>query len=199
LTLAANESAFQNLTLQPRCLVDVSNCSRQTTILGHELASPLILGPIGVAGLAARQGEVAAAKAAQRERVGFTLSTLSVCSIEEVKQSGAANFWFQLYVMRDRGLTRSLIERARAARCGALILTVDVPVQGPRERDIRNGLTVPPHITLRNTLDMVQRIPWIVDVMIRGPRLGFGNFQSKGELISSGAKLVAKVFDPAVT
>jgi L-lactate dehydrogenase (cytochrome) len=198
-TLAANRAAFETVTLQPRCLIDVSQCSQKTTVLGRELASPLILAPIGLAGLAARYGEVAAAKAAKKENVGFALSTVSVCSIEDVRDAVGGDIWFQLYVMRDRGLTKSFIERARAVGCGALVLTVDVPVQGPRERDARNGLTIPPRITLRNAVDMFQRLPWIFDVMVQGPRLAFGNFQMKGERIAAGAQFVAQAFDPTIT
>lgn len=197
-TLAANIAAFEAVSLLPRCLTDVANVSQKVTVLGRELDAPLILAPIGLCGLVRRNGEAAAARAARTENIGFSLSTMSVGSVEEVAAGSGADMWFQLYVMRDRGMTRALVERARAAGCTALVLTVDVPMQGPRERDIRNGLSVPPRITMANAFDMIRRLPWILDVMA-GPRISFGNLQSKQESIVAGARHVAQTFDPSVT
>ena len=197
-TLIANRAAFSSVTFQPRCLVDISNISQRTTVLGQQLESPLLLAPVGLSGLAARNGEIAAARAARAEGVGFTLSTMSVNSVEDVSAATDGDIWFQLYVMRDRGLTEALIQRAREARCSALVLTVDVPIHGPRERDVRNGLSIPPRITVRNIVDMARRLPWIMDVMM-GPRLSFGNFQAKGDSIVAGAAYVAQTMDPTIT
>ncbi|RVD62269.1 L-lactate dehydrogenase, partial [Mesorhizobium sp. M4A.F.Ca.ET.029.04.2.1] len=126
-------------------------------MLGEKAALPIALAPIGLGGMQWADGEILACRAAQTAGVPYTLGTMSICSIEDVAEAVAKPFWFQLYVMKDRGFVRSLVERAIAARCGALVLTVDLQVLGQRHADIRNGLAVPPSLKLRNILDMAAR------------------------------------------
>lgn len=173
-TLRRNRLAFQQYTFRPRVLVDVSQRDLSTTVLGERMATPLIIAPTGMAGICWPRGEVVAARAAGRKGVTFTLSTHASCSIEEVAAEATGPLWFQLYVWRNRDLTRSFVERARAAGYRALVLTVDVPVISRRERDIHNGFTIPPRITVSNVLDTIWRVGWISGVL-RGPRLTLKN------------------------
>jgi L-lactate dehydrogenase (cytochrome) len=201
-TLQANRSAFERVTFRPRVLVDVSRRDFTTSILGESLAAPIILGPTGLAGLIAPRGEILAARVAAHRRLGFTLSTHSMTSIEEVAEAVPGPKWFQLYVVRDREVTRSLIERARSAGYTALCLTADVPVIGQRERDIRNGFTIPPRVTPRNVIDTLQKIPWVVGAL-RGPRVTFKNFvdapgSGRNDAISLGA-YAQSLHDPSVS
>ena len=201
-TLRANRSAFERVTFRPRVLVDVSRRDYSTRVLGSPLTAPIILAPTGLAGLVAPSGEILAARVAARRGLGFTLSTHSMTSIEEVAEVVPGQKWFQLYVVRDREVTRSLIERARAAGYTALCLTVDVPVIGQRERDIRNGFTIPPRVTLQNVFDAIQKIPWMVDAL-RGPRVTFKNFvdapgSGRNDAISLGA-YAQSLHDPSVS
>ncbi len=173
-----------------------------TTLLGHKLSVPVVLGPVGLAGLLAPNGEILAAKAAANKGALFTLSTMSVCSIEEVAAAAPRPLWFQLYVWKDRGITRSLVERARAAGYDALCVTVDVPDMGNRERDVRNGFMVPPRPTLSNVLDFLSHLGWVLR-MTRSKRATFGNFVSTPALARKDAVSVAgftsRQFDPSLT
>ncbi|HYI00137.1 alpha-hydroxy acid oxidase [Hyalangium sp.] len=202
-TLRANRLAFEKYTFRARALVDVSACDQSTTLLGKPLSTPVILGPAGLAGLLAPRGEVLAARAAEKKGTLFTLSTMSVCPIEEVAAAvPGSSLWFQLYVWKDRGITRSLIERAKAAGYHALCLTVDVPAMGRRERDLRNGFTVPPRVTISNLLDTLLHLGWVFR-MLTVPRPTFGNFVGTGKVEKEDAISVAtftnKQFDPSVT
>jgi isopentenyl diphosphate isomerase/L-lactate dehydrogenase-like FMN-dependent dehydrogenase len=174
-TLRANRNDFQRLVFRPRVLVDVAHRDQSTTILGQTVRSPLILAPTGLAGMLYPRGEIAAARAATKRGIIFTLSTLGACSIEDVAESTSGPLWFQLYVMKDREVTRALVERAQKAGYRALCLTVDLPVLGQRERDLRNGATIPPKITVRNVVDVLQRISWLRGVLL-GPQITFKNF-----------------------
>jgi L-lactate dehydrogenase (cytochrome) len=201
-TLRANRSAFQRVTFRPRVLVDVSKRDLSTTVLGASLTAPIILAPTGLAGLIAPRGEILAARAAVRRGLGFTLSTHSMTSIEELAEAVPGPKWFQLYVVRDREVTRSLIDRARAAGYTGLCLTADVPVIGQRERDIRNGFTIPPRVTLQNVFDTAQKVPWIINAL-RGPRVTFKNFidapgSGRSDAISLGA-YAQSLHDPSVS
>lgn len=149
-TLRANRAAFEALAIRPRYLVDVSHRSLATTVLGHEIAFPVLLAPTGFQRLAHPDGELATARAAARAGTIMVLSTFSTVSLEDVAREAAAPRWFQLYVHKDRGLTRNLVERAHAAGYRALVLTVDVPVLGRRERDIRNGFVLPSDLRVAN-------------------------------------------------
>jgi isopentenyl diphosphate isomerase/L-lactate dehydrogenase-like FMN-dependent dehydrogenase len=174
-TLRANREDFQKWRFRTRTLTDVSTRDQSITLFGQRCASPLILAPTGLAGLLSRRGELAAARAAEKYGVPYCLSTMSTCTIEEITRETAPPKWFQLYVLRDRELTRDFIERARASRCTALVLTVDTKMQGPRERDMRNGFTVPPRFSAATILDFARHYSWLFDVAL-GPRITFKNF-----------------------
>ena len=200
-TLRANSADFARYAFRPRTLVDVSERDLSTTVLGQSIALPVIMAPTGLTGLFARNGEVAAARAAAARGTIYTLSTMSVLSIEDVAQAAPGPLWFQLYVWRDREITRSLVQRARAAGYRALVLTVDTAVLGQRERDVRNGFTIPPRVTVSNVLDTLQRVGWIGD-MLGGPKITFGNFANTGALGSDAVSLASfttQQFDPSLT
>jgi L-lactate dehydrogenase (cytochrome) len=173
-TLHANRADLEAIKLRQRILVDVSQRSTAATILGEPVSLPLALAPIGLCGMIHGDGEILACRAAQAAGIPFTLSTMSICSIEDVAAAVDKPFWFQLYVMKDRGFIRALIERAAAAKCSALVLTVDLQILGQRHRDIRNGMTVPPKWTLGNIVDMASKPAWLMSVA-RGKRRTFGN------------------------
>lgn len=200
-TLRANRLDFSSIDFAPRVLVDVSERRQATRVLGQDLSSPFVLGPTGLAGLLWPDGDVATARATQAAGVGYCLSTNSNASIESVAQGGRKSFWFQLYIQRDRAMVRSLLERAAAAGCPVLCLTVDLPIQGPRERDQRNGFTVPPRLGLGNVFDYATRIGWLTR-MARGPRITFGNLERPGgekAALMSLAQHISTQFDPTVT
>jgi L-lactate dehydrogenase (cytochrome) len=173
-TLNANRADLERIRLRQRILVDVAGRSTRTTILGEPAALPLALAPIGLCGMQHGDGEILACRAAQEAGIPFCLSTMSICSIEDVAAAVAKPFWFQLYVMKDRGFVRALIERAAAAKCSALVLTVDLQVLGQRHRDIKNGLTVPPEMRIRNIIEIATKPAWALSIA-RGRRRTFGN------------------------
>jgi L-lactate dehydrogenase (cytochrome) len=173
-TLHANRADLERIRLRQRILVDVAGRSTRTTILGEPAALPLALAPIGLCGMQHGDGEILACRAAQEAGIPFCLSTMSICSIEDVAAAVAKPFWFQLYVMKDRGFVRGLIERAAAAKCSALVLTVDLQVLGQRHRDIKNGLTVPPEMRIRNIIEIATKPAWALSIA-RGRRRTFGN------------------------
>ncbi|MGD8476231.1 MAG: alpha-hydroxy acid oxidase [Burkholderiales bacterium] len=179
ITLRANREDFAALRLIPRVLTDIDRRDQSVELFGQRYTSPLILAPVGLAGLLSRTGEIKAVRAAHRANVPYCLSTMATCSIEEIAREGNAPNWFQLYVLRDRGLTKAFIERAREARCSALVLTVDTKMQGPRERDMRNGFTVPPRFGPATLLDFALHWRWLIDVGL-GPRIKFRNFEGTG-------------------
>ncbi|CAG0953390.1 L-lactate dehydrogenase (cytochrome) [Rhodocyclaceae bacterium] len=204
LTLAANRNDLDALKLHQRVLRGASNIDTSTTVLGEQLSQPVILGPVGLAGLYARRGEVQAARAAAAAGVPFCLSTVSICSIEEVSAANTAPFWFQLYVIRDRGYATELLARARAAGCTTLVFTVDLPVFATRYRDVRNGMTGGTGLfgRLAKIWDIVRHAGWLLDVPLGGKPLTFGNL---AQAVPSARSLEAmKVwvdaqFDPGVT
>jgi L-lactate dehydrogenase (cytochrome) len=173
-TLRANRADLEAIRFRQRILVDVSKRDLSTTILGEPAALPLILAPVGLLGMQHGDGEILACRAAQSAGIPFTLSTMSICSIEDVASSVGKPFWFQLYVMKDRGFIKALIERAIAAKCSALVLTVDLQVIGQRHQDIKNGMTVPPEWSLSKFIDFATKPAWISGVL-RGKRRTFGN------------------------
>ena len=175
LTVTRNRAAFERLLFEPRILVDVSKREQSTVVLGERVATPVILSPTGMAGLSWPKGEVAAARGAHDAGTIYTLSTHSSCSIEEVAAGAPGPLWFQLYVWQNRDLTRSFVERARAAGYRALLLTVDVQVISRRERDLRNGFTVPPRVTARNVVDTLRRAGWVRRVLMGQRRLTLAN------------------------
>ena len=201
-TLRANRADFDALRLRQRVMIDVDKRSTATTMLGEAVAMPVGLAPTGLTGIMHPNGEILAARAAQAFGVPFTLSTMSICSIEAVAAAVGKPFWFQLYVMRDRGFAAALIERAKAANCSALMLTADLQIQGQRHRDIKNGLTVPPRLTVRNALDIATKPRWALG-MLRTPHKGFGNLADalpKGSGgLSTLAQWIASQFDPTLS
>jgi L-lactate dehydrogenase (cytochrome) len=199
-TLRANRDELDRMRLRQRVMVDVSQRSLATTVLGETVALPLALGPTGLCGLFHGDGEILAARAAAAAGIPFCLSTMSICSIEDVRAAVPDPFWFQLYVMRDRGFTRELIERAKAAGCSALMLTLDLQVQGRRHRDIRNGLTIPPRLTLRNAWEIACRPGWALKVLM-GKRRSFGNLEgriAKADSLTTLSQWIAGQFDPSL-
>jgi L-lactate dehydrogenase (cytochrome) len=173
-TLRANHADLQEIKFRQRILVDVSRRDLSTRILGEPAAMPLILAPVGLLGMQHGDGEIHACRAAQAAGIPFTQSTMSICSIEDIAAAVDKPFWFQLYVMKDRGFIKSLIERAIAAKCSALVLTVDLQVIGQRHADIKNGMTVPPEWSLSKLLDFATKPAWVAGVL-RGKRRTFGN------------------------
>jgi len=200
-TLHANRADLERIKLRQRVLVDVSQRDLATTIIGAKASLPLALAPIGLCGMQHGDGEILACRAAQTAGIPFTLSTMSICSIEDVAQAVDKPFWFQLYVMKDRGFVKALIERAAAAKCSALVLTVDLQVLGQRHCDIRNGMTVPPQIKLGNLVDIAMKPAWALSIL-RGKRKTFGNLAGhvKGmENVNSLAQWTSNQFDPALS
>jgi L-lactate dehydrogenase (cytochrome) len=201
LTLERNCTDLDRMAFRQRVMVDVSHVSLATTLAGCASELPVAIAPTGMAGWFRRDGEILGARAAQASGVPFCLSTMSVCSIEDVQAAVRAPFWFQLYLMRDRGFNSALIDRARAAGCSALVLTLDLTVMGVRRRDVRNGLTTPPRLTWRNALDMVSRPSWFAGVLL-GKRRTFGNLEplrAGGSDLASLAEWTAKQFDASLT
>jgi L-lactate dehydrogenase (cytochrome) len=200
-TLRANRADLDALKLRQRVMIDVSQRSLATTLIGEPASMPVALAPTGLTGIMHANGEILAARAAEAFGVPFTLSTMSICSIEAVRAAVQKPFWFQLYVMRDRGFAASLIERAKAAQCSALMLTADLQIQGQRHRDIKNGLTVPPRLTLANLFDILGKPRWALG-MLRTPRRSFGNL---ADAISGGGGMrtlsqwIAGQFDPSLS
>jgi L-lactate dehydrogenase (cytochrome) len=200
-TYRANESDFQRIRLRQRVAVNMEGRSLRTTMAGEEVAMPVALAPTGLTGMQHADGEILAARAAEAFGVPFTLSTMSICSIEDIAAHTRKPFWFQLYVMRDRGFIERLIERARAARCSALMLTLDLQVLGQRHKDIRNGLSAPPKPTLANLLNLATKPRWCLG-MLGTKRRSFGNIvghaQGVGDL-SSLSSWTAEQFDPRLS
>lgn len=189
-TLKANRADLKAITLRQRVLAGASERSLDTNIIGQPSSLPFALAPIGLLGLAHRDGEIAACRAAQAAGIPFTLSTMSICSIEDVAAAVSKPFWFQLYIMKDKGFVRDLVSRAVAAKCSALILTVDLQVLGQRHRDVKSGLTVPPQLRLDTILRMATKPGWVLSVLA-GKRKSFGNLTSRVAGMS-GAKSLAQ-------
>jgi L-lactate dehydrogenase (cytochrome) len=199
-TLAANRRDLEAILLRQRILVDVSERTTATQIVGEPASVPLALAPIGLCGMQRGNGEILAARAAAKAGVPFCLSTMSVCSIEDVAEEVSEPFWFQLYVMRDREFARALIERAKAAKCSALVLTVDLQVLGQRHLDIKNGLSVPPKMRIANLINIATKPAWIMSVL-RAKRRHFGNVVGHVQGVSDNTSLaewIAGQFDPAL-
>jgi len=200
-TLHDNRAAFDDIRLRQRVMIDVDKRSLATTVVGQALSMPLAIAPTGLTGLQHGSGEILAARAAAAAGIPFCLSTMSICSIEQVRAASPTPFWFQVYVMRDRGFARELIQRASAAQCSALMLTADLTVQGQRHREIKNGLSVPPKVTLRNVVDVARRPRWAWGVL-RAPSRSFGNLAGRIEntgSLTTLAQWISKQFDPTLT
>ena len=199
-TLRANSEDLRQIKFRQRILVDVSKRDLSTTILGEPATMPLILAPVGLLGMQHGDGEIYACRAAQAAGIPFTQSTMSICSIEDIAAAVDKPFWFQLYVMKDRGFIKSLIERAIAAKCSALVLTVDLQVNGQRHQDIKNGMSVPPEWSLSKLIDFATKPGWVAGVL-RGKRRTFGNLAGlKGaDDITQLSTWISTQFDPTLS
>jgi len=200
-TLRANRADLEAIGLRQRVGIDVDKRSTKVALLGREATMPVALAPVGLLGLNWANGEILAARAANAFGVPFTLSTMSICSIEDVAEGTGKPFWFQLYVMRDRGFAASLIERAKAAKCSALVLTLDLQIQGQRHRDLKNGLAVPPKLTLGTALDIMMKPGWALNVMT-SKRKSFGNLEGRlpdAKSLSTLSQWIAGQFDPTLS
>ena len=173
-TYRANSSDFAKIKFRQRVAVNLVDRSLRSTMVGQAVAMPVALAPTGLTGMQHADGEILAARAAEKFGVPFTLSTMSICSIEDVAERTSAPFWFQLYVMKDREFINRLIDRAKAAQCSALVLTLDLQVLGQRHKDLRNGMTAPPKLTLPTILNLMSKPRWCLG-MAGTPRRGFGN------------------------
>jgi len=188
-TYRANEADFQAIGLRQRVAVDITDRSVATEMIGQPVSMPVALAPVGLTGMQHPDGEIKAARAAEKFGVPFTLSTMSICSIEDVAEHTSKPFWFQLYVMKDRDFIGRLIDRAKDAGCSALMLTLDLQILGQRHNDIRNGLSAPPKPTLNAALQIISRPRWCLDMNIVGHVKGVGD-------MSSLSSWIGEQFDP---
>ncbi len=200
-TLRANRADLDALVFRQRVGIDVDRRSTRTTMAGHDVTMPVAIAPVGLTGLNWADGETLGARAAEKFGIPFTLSTMSICSIEDVAGAVTKPFWFQLYVMRDRGFSASLIERAKAVKCSALVLTLDLQIQGQRHMDLKNGLVVPPRLTLGTILDVMSKPGWALNVL-SGRRKSFGNLEGRipdARSLMTLAHWIAGQFDPTLS
>jgi L-lactate dehydrogenase (cytochrome) len=200
-TYRANEEDFAKIKFRQRVAVNLVDRTTKSTMIGQEVAMPLALAPTGLTGMQHADGEILAARAAERFGVPFTLSTMSICSIEDVAKHTTKPFWFQLYVMKDRDFINRLIDRAKAARCSALVLTLDLQVLGQRHKDIRNGMSAPPKLTLANMLNLATKPRWCMNIL-RTQRRQFGNIVGHATSVSDMSSLsswTSQQFDPALS
>jgi L-lactate dehydrogenase (cytochrome) len=200
-TYRANEADFRGIKLRQRVAVDMDNRSTATTMVGQAVKMPVAIAPVGLTGMQHADGEIHAARAAEKFGVPFTLSTMSICSIEDVAENTGAPFWFQLYMMRDREAMARMIERARAAKCSALVLTLDLQVIGQRHKDLKNGLTAPPRPTLRNLVNLATKPRWCLG-MLGTQRRTFRNLVGHVQGVSDMRSLSAwtnEQFDPRLS
>jgi L-lactate dehydrogenase (cytochrome) len=200
-TYRANSEDFAKIKFRQRVAVNLEHRSLRSTMVGQEVAMPVALAPTGLTGMQHADGEILAARAAEKFGVPFTLSTMSICSIEDVAANTSKPFWFQLYVMKDRDFINRLIDRAKLAHCSALVLTLDLQVLGQRHKDIRNGMTAPPKMTIANIANLMTKPAWCMG-MLGTRRHGFGNIvghASKVSDLSSLSAWTSQQFDPALS
>ena len=199
-TYRANAADFQGIKLRQRVAVNIDSRSTRTQMMGRDVAMPVALAPVGMTGMQHADGEILAARAAEKFGVPFTLSTMSICSIEDIAANTKAPFWFQLYVMRDRSFIERLIDRAKAAQCDALVLTLDLQIIGQRHKDLKNALTAPPRLTLPNLVNMATKPAWCLG-MLGTKRRNFGNIFGHVDGIENMGNLMewtGKQFDPTL-
>ena len=200
-TYRANQEDFHRIKLRQRVAVDLAKRSTRSTLVGQQVAMPLAIAPTGLAGMQHADGEILAARAARDFGIPYTLSTMSICSIEEVAEhTGGHPFWFQLYVMKDRAFIERLIDRAKAAGCSALVLTLDLQIIGQRHKDLKNHLSAPPRLTLTNMLDLMTKPRWCLG-MLGTKRRGFGNIQGHVSGVDDMGSLLSwtsQQFDPSL-
>jgi L-lactate dehydrogenase (cytochrome) len=200
-TYRANEADFGKIKFRQRVAVNLEGRTLASTMVGERVAMPVALAPTGLTGMQHADGEILAARAAEKFGVPFTLSTMSICSIEDVAAHTTRPFWFQLYVMKDRDFIMRLIDRAKAAKCSALVLTLDLQVLGQRHKDLRNGMTAPPKLTIPNILNLATKPRWVFNIL-RTPRRGFGNIVGHATDVSDMSSLsswTSQQFDPALS
>ena len=200
-TYRANEGDFQGIKLRQRVAVNMENRSTATTMVGQAVKMPVAIAPVGLTGMQHADGEIHAARAAEKFGIPFTLSTMSICSIEDIAEHTSAPFWFQLYMMRDRDAMARMIERTKAAKCSALVLTLDLQVIGQRHKDLKNGLTAPPKPTLRNILNLMSKPRWCLG-MASTQRRTFRNLVGHVKGVSDMSSLAAwtnEQFDPRLS
>ena len=199
-TYRANESDFQKIKLRQRVAVNMEGRSTASTMIGQNVAMPVAIAPTGLTGMQHADGEILAARAAKKFGVPFTLSTMSICSIEDVAKHAGEGFWFQLYVMKDRAFIERLIDRAKAANCAALVLTLDLQILGQRHKDLKNGLSAPPKLTLKNMINIATKPRWALG-MLGTPRRQFGNIVGHVSGVADMSSLsswTAQQFDPCL-
>jgi L-lactate dehydrogenase (cytochrome) len=200
-TYRANEADFGKIKFRQRVAVNLEGRTLASTMVGERVSMPVALAPTGLTGMQHADGEILAARAAEKFGVPFTLSTMSICSIEDVAAHTTRPFWFQLYVMKDRDFIMRLIDRAKAAKCSALVLTLDLQVLGQRHKDLRNGMTAPPKLTIPNILNLATKPRWVFNIL-RTPRRGFGNIVGHATDVSDMSSLsswTSQQFDPALS
>ncbi|MBK6806940.1 MAG: alpha-hydroxy-acid oxidizing protein [Betaproteobacteria bacterium] len=200
-TYRANQADFQSIKLRQRVAVNMEGRTTATTMVGIDVAMPVAIAPVGLTGMQHADGEIHAARAAEKAGIPFTLSTMSICSIEDVAAATTKPFWFQLYVMRDRDFIERLIDRAKAAKCSALVLTLDLQILGQRHKDLKNGLSAPPKPTVANMINLMTKPRWCLG-MLGTKHRGFGNIVGhvKGvENMGSLSEWTAKQFDPRLS
>ena len=200
-TYRSNETAFQKIKFRQRVAVNMENRSLENTMIGENVTMPVALAPTGLTGMQHADGEILAARAAEKFGVPFTLSTMSICSIEDVAEHTSRPFWFQLYVMKDKGFVERLINRAKAAKCSALVITLDLQILGQRHKDIKNGLSSPPKPTLTNLINLATKPYWCWH-MLHTRRRTFGNIVGHASGVSDTSSLSAwtsQQFDPALS
>jgi L-lactate dehydrogenase (cytochrome) len=199
-TYRSNETDFSKIKLRQRVAVNMENRSTGSTMVGQQVAMPVAIAPTGLTGMQHADGEILAARAARKFGIPFTLSTMSICSIEDVAKHAGEGFWFQLYVMKDRGFIERLIDRAKAAHCAALVLTLDLQILGQRHKDIKNGLSAPPKLTIKNMINIATKPRWALG-MLATQRRQFGNIvghvSGVGDM-SSLSSWTSSQFDPAL-
>ena len=199
-TYRANESDFHKIKFRQRVAVNMENRSTASTMIGQQVAMPVAIAPTGLTGMQHADGEILAARAAKKFGIPFTLSTMSICSIEDVAKHAGEGFWFQLYVMKDKGFIERLIDRAKAANCSALVLTLDLQILGQRHKDLKNGLSAPPKLTVKNMINIATKPRWALG-MLGTPRRQFGNIVGHVSGVADMSSLsswTAQQFDPAL-
>lgn len=199
-TFLENSADFQELYFRQKIAVNMEGRSTETTMIGHPVSMPVALAPVGLTGMQCADGEIKAARAAERFGVPFTLSTMSICSIEDVAEHTDKPFWFQVYTLKDDDFMRRLMERAKAANCSALVITVDLQMLGQRHKDLKNGLSAPPKLTVRSVADMMTRVSWGLE-MLGTKRRFFGNIVGHAKGVSDASSLsswTAEAFDQSL-
>jgi L-lactate dehydrogenase (cytochrome) len=199
-TFRENTTDFDKIRLRQRIAVDMAGRTTATQMIGQDVAMPVALAPVGLTGMQSADGEIKAARAAEKFGVPYTLSTMSICSIEDVAENTTKPFWFQVYTLKDNDFMRRLMDRAKAANCSALVITVDLQVLGQRHKDIKNGLSAPPKLTVKSVANMMTKVPWGLE-MLQTKRRFFGNIVGHAKGVTDPSSLsswTAEAFDPSL-